>query len=252
MKKKLFVLIMLLLSLGSLMAQDVITTKSGQEIQAKILEITSNEIKYKRFDYQDGPTYILNKSEVLMITYPNGESEAFSNTHVVVSSTPNTDVIVKEGMKYKEYEKLYDYQKYVRQYDDLYDPALSGFASFLVPGLGQGLCDEWGRGALHFVTNILGYTATYLWYQNYLNDYYYGRPTSISATWLAFSAALTLTVDIYSIVDATRIAKIKNMYNQDIKGKQSYYNVNISPSVTYLNTPGINTSTVGLLFTINF
>ena len=56
-------------------AQDVIKLKDGKEIQAKISEITQTEIKYKSFDYQDGPTFTIYKSDVSTITYANGMTE---------------------------------------------------------------------------------------------------------------------------------------------------------------------------------
>lgn len=61
-------------------AQDVIKMKDGKEIQAKISEITQDEIKYKNFDYQDGPTFTINKSDVSTITYANGMTEEVKAT----------------------------------------------------------------------------------------------------------------------------------------------------------------------------
>ena len=75
MKKLLsqFILATLLVccSLGAY-AQDIITLKDGKQIKAKISDITQSEIKYKNFDYQDGPSFTINKSEVASIQYANG------------------------------------------------------------------------------------------------------------------------------------------------------------------------------------
>ena len=60
-----------------LTAQDLITKTNGEEIKAKVLEISPTEIKYKRFDYQQGPTIIIPTSEVFMLKYPNGEKQVF-------------------------------------------------------------------------------------------------------------------------------------------------------------------------------
>ena len=60
------------------MAQDVILKEDGSEIEAKVIEITDLQIKYKDFDYQDGPTRNVNISEVFMITYENGERKVFN------------------------------------------------------------------------------------------------------------------------------------------------------------------------------
>ena len=75
--KKLFVICSLLFSLaGSMMAQDIITTKEGKEIQAKVLEINPTEIRYLDFENQEGPTYVLNKADVVLIRYQNGKNGA--------------------------------------------------------------------------------------------------------------------------------------------------------------------------------
>ena len=58
-------------------SQDIITTKTGEDILAKISEIGLTEIKYKKFDSLDGPMYTLLKSEILMIRYANGTNDVF-------------------------------------------------------------------------------------------------------------------------------------------------------------------------------
>jgi hypothetical protein len=54
---------------------DVIVMRNGEEIQAKVFEVTSSVIKYRRCDLPDGPLYTVNKSEVFMLKYPNGVKE---------------------------------------------------------------------------------------------------------------------------------------------------------------------------------
>ncbi len=66
-------------------AQDIITKKSSEDIQAKVTEVTTTEIKYKKFDNQSGPTFTILKSDVLMIRYENGSKDIFTET-------PNTSV----------------------------------------------------------------------------------------------------------------------------------------------------------------
>ncbi|HXH18765.1 MAG TPA: hypothetical protein VNJ07_06740 [Chitinophagales bacterium] len=56
---------------------DIIILKNGKEINAKVIEITPDEIKYKRCDYLTGPVVTVTKSEVFMIKYANGEREVF-------------------------------------------------------------------------------------------------------------------------------------------------------------------------------
>jgi hypothetical protein len=60
-------------------AQDTIVTKSNEQIIAIILEVNPTTIKFKHFDYQDGPTFTLWKWELNYIVYHNGVSDHFEN-----------------------------------------------------------------------------------------------------------------------------------------------------------------------------
>ncbi|NTV84335.1 MAG: hypothetical protein HGA23_08565 [Bacteroidales bacterium] len=58
-------------------AQDIIYKKDGSKEEAKITLVGVKEIQYKKISNPDGPVYSLAKSEILMITYENGEFEVF-------------------------------------------------------------------------------------------------------------------------------------------------------------------------------
>ena len=77
--KKMLLILVVLISFGiAANAQDVILKKDGSEIEAQVIEITDQQIKYKDFDFQNGPTRNVNISEVFMITYENGQKEVFN------------------------------------------------------------------------------------------------------------------------------------------------------------------------------
>ena len=61
-------------------AQDYIYMKDGTEWRAKVQEITSDEIKFKKFDQQDGPLRTVKKDDVISIRYQDGTEEIFSKT----------------------------------------------------------------------------------------------------------------------------------------------------------------------------
>ena len=65
--KKIFVFVVSLFGILPLFAQDLITTKKGEDIQAKILEVSTKEVKYKKYNNPDGPTFVLNKSDIVMV-----------------------------------------------------------------------------------------------------------------------------------------------------------------------------------------
>ena len=73
-------------------AQDVIVKKDGSTIVSKVLEITSTEVKYKKFTNLEGPTYTVAKTELQAINYENGEKETFT-------STASTDPLVIQSQQ---------------------------------------------------------------------------------------------------------------------------------------------------------
>lgn len=73
----------------SLKSQDVIIKKDGTEIQAKVLELTTNTIKYKEYDFQEGPTRNIPMKEVFMIIYSNGKREVISSLDDANQQEPN-------------------------------------------------------------------------------------------------------------------------------------------------------------------
>lgn len=75
----------------SAFCQDIILTNSGKEISSKIIEINLLEVKYKKFEYLDGPIITILKKDILKINYQNGTTETFefdlSNPFPKVDST---------------------------------------------------------------------------------------------------------------------------------------------------------------------
>jgi hypothetical protein len=64
-------------------SQDTIVKNNNEKIVAKIFEINATEIKFKKFNFQDGPTYIELKSNIKMIVYSNGMKEIFEEKNPV-------------------------------------------------------------------------------------------------------------------------------------------------------------------------
>lgn len=87
--KKTILFIALLFSSCLVFSQDVITKKNGEDIKAKVMEVTTSEIKYKKFEYQDGPIYTVSKNEIVMIRYENGSKDLMSIDNPVVVKAEN-------------------------------------------------------------------------------------------------------------------------------------------------------------------
>jgi len=89
MKKTLLLFVAFFVS-QFLFSQDTILKYSGESIVAKVLEISPLEIKYKKFDFQDGPTYIVKKEDVDWIRYAGGLKEHFERQSQPKPSTQNS------------------------------------------------------------------------------------------------------------------------------------------------------------------
>ena len=62
---------------GTLSAQDLIVKTDATQVEAKVLEISPEQVRYKRFSNPDGPTYVLPAGTIDYIRYANGETEHF-------------------------------------------------------------------------------------------------------------------------------------------------------------------------------
>jgi hypothetical protein len=76
--KKFFAISVFILFYKLSISQDTIVKIDGDIIQAKITEINPENIRYKKFNYQDGPIYIVSKSDIQFIKYANGLKEEFN------------------------------------------------------------------------------------------------------------------------------------------------------------------------------
>lgn len=100
MNRQIFFSVLILLLLSNVYAQDIITKKTGEDIQSKIIEVGHDEVKYKKFDFQDGPTYTLLKSEIFLIRYENGTKDIFNTTNKDKSELnfdPSSDNLFRKG-----------------------------------------------------------------------------------------------------------------------------------------------------------
>jgi hypothetical protein len=77
-------------------SQDFITKRTGDIIKAKVMEITTSEIKYKKTDNLSGPTYSVLKSDVFSINYKNGSKDVFSET--ITKDQKNDNVVVADNV----------------------------------------------------------------------------------------------------------------------------------------------------------
>jgi hypothetical protein len=78
-------------SLDQIFAQDIIVKKDGTEIKSKIIEITPDFIKYKKFSQLDGPLRNVAIYEVSAVFYQDGTIEQFTNIDLNKERKSNPD-----------------------------------------------------------------------------------------------------------------------------------------------------------------
>ena len=77
---------------------DNIILNNGDEISAKVLEISEYEIKYKKCENLQGPFYTIDKSRVFMIQYANGTKDVFKIQETSVRVTEvKAEAVVAEN-----------------------------------------------------------------------------------------------------------------------------------------------------------
>ena len=166
-----------------------------------------------------------------------------------------------DAVRYRDIKHYYNHSEYSEQDGDRYVVSIAGVASFLVPGLGQCYCDEWGRGLGILGASaglaILGTAETSLMFYGATKtaEHYRMYGTTDPSSNLIFGASFAAAVvtiagatalKIWNIFDAVRVAQVKNMYYQDA-GKQP--EVALAPVVGV--DPGLQ-PTVGLGLKVTF
>ena len=73
--KKIIVIFIGILVVISGFSQDIIYKTDGTEIKAKVFEITTEAVKFKNYNQQEGPLRNISLTEVFMIIYEDGTKE---------------------------------------------------------------------------------------------------------------------------------------------------------------------------------
>ena len=157
--------------------------------------------------------------------------------------------------QYRINKTKYDYHIYTYQPGDLYNPAVAGVTSFLIPGLGQILSGDAGRGVAFFgcylgcwVVFSVGMSDAN---QNLGNAIFHnGKLNSRGETGMLFGIAGMILVDVWSIVDAVQVSKVNNMAFRD-KNKTSL-NLKIQPYINHTRSGMASEITTGISLKFTF
>ncbi len=148
----------------------------------------------------------------------------------------------------------YDYKTYSYQPGDPYRPPVAGVSSLFLPGLGQMISGEPARGIAFmggFAGSILLSAAGFgiLVKSNPESEH---EETSIEGTVAGALMILTgivcaIGIDIWSVSDAVKVAKVNNMVFRD--NKKSGYNLSVKPYFVSTSTENMQ---IGLSMKLHF
>jgi len=169
-------------------------------------------------------------------------------------------VVNVSAQRYSINKYKFDSHLYFPEYGDPYDPGINGVCSFLVPGLGQVLSGETGRGIAFFGGSV-GFAIVYgigavQVMSNVSNIDYYGNSTyngnsNAGVGTMLLGLGGMAFVSIWSIVDAIKVAKVNNMYYRSLR-KTSLIKLNMSPYVETLSINNQVSTPVGMTMRVTF
>ena len=170
---------------------------------------------------------------------------------------------VPDPTSYKNLKQVYAPNNYVKSSADPYSVFWMGAGSLFIPGMGQLIMKENGRGWAFLGSSVgLGLVGSFL----------YGGALSLArsnnngtvtvpeanrgaATGLLVGAAIVgaaqLGASIWSCIDAVNIAKVKNQYYQDAQGKHAF-SASVHPSVALVQSSNGTTVAPGMTFALKF
>ena len=155
--KKIIMLCVAIIATTMLLAQDVIVTTDSKKIEAKIVEVSSQQVKYVDFNNQEGPTFVLGTDEISSIIFSNGQVKVYEHNtpkSIVVQSDVRNEYVLRQGNKYYYDGKMMKGDVYANflkdncteayhKYKQGHNVAIVGWALFGV-GVGLDICSMVG------------------------------------------------------------------------------------------------------------
>lgn len=148
-----------------------------------------------------------------------------------------------QKQSYKELKDVYNFRVYQGQECDPYNVSMAGLFGFFSPGVPQLVMNEPLRGAIFFGGSALCFylaensaqeLTKLMAYDSSGQPYYTDNDKALKYTkmMIGFLAA-DLGIAIWSCIDAKRVAKVKNMYYQDLYGRHASVKMNVEPFLSY-------------------
>jgi hypothetical protein len=235
-----------LLSIAQQNYEDVVLLKNGSIIRGTIIEqIPNQNLKIKT---KDGSVFVYKISEVEKMTkeqIANASGNIGNNNY---SGNQNVNIVIPS---YKQIKMNYNPHMYISQPGDPYNPTVSGLCSWVIPGLGQMLSGETGRG-LGFLGGYIGCSILTGVGSGIVTASYYDGGIAAGSLIMIVGIIGMATVDIWSIVDAVHVAKVKDMYVGDMRSKTSSLKLEVSPYVDQISMHNEIVRPLGMTMRVKF
>jgi hypothetical protein len=249
--KNLLLLATFLFSSVCVFSQDIIVTKKSERIDAKVLEINVNDVKYKDWSNQDGPIYTILKSDIASIIYQTGKVETFADAPKPSQpQQPYNNSQNYGSMTVSRFNAMNDDEqdKYLEKYvgGDIYDTFHSGVklsragkalrtVGIIFTGAGLGLVIA---GVIYDSENG-GYSDDY-----YYDDYYDDTGVILYTVGAGFAGAGEVLIITSIPLSASGGAKKKTAQNEYVKYLNETSMNNYNPSLNF----GFTTKGIGLVY----
>lgn len=140
----------------------------------------------------------------------------------------------------------YNYRAYAPQMGDLYNPYLCGLASYFVPGLGQIIAGELGRGFAFFGGTIVAGLVTG---GSFLAFVVTGSQQYVAPMLIGLGSILM--IQLWSVADAIKVSKVNNLYLRD-KCRNTSMHLELTPYLSPVTSISPAQSSVGMSLRLTF
>lgn len=210
-------------------AQDTIYKRNGELISAKVLEINTKEISYKRSDLLDGPLFVINKNEVKKIKYVTGTVDSFkiviAEPKIIISNNVLSNQFNNQLISYGPRKGVYRYQNRNISDNRLFiivqeknmvwnDPNIS----YLIRSSKQNKSFQYLTGNLGFVIGGIGLFGCLLATESNSSSYdnvITAMVALASATVIVTAQVVSVSFKLKRIKHANQVVELNNLYSKN-------------------------------------
>jgi hypothetical protein len=235
MLKRLVIIFICLQCFTAIYAQDTIVQLNGTEIRVRVKEIDDVNVKYTRFDNQNGPVYLVKKSQVAMIKYENGTRDVFSQNEVKVENN-EVKIDKKKDQKTNSGEKItmkrgkYCYEGRYLTNKQLKDIIVPNATPEIIQGLNNGIRNR-------TISDVIGYVGFFTELSG-LMIYSASNHKNTAGVALAITGFGIMTIGLpFNFIGKSQIKKSVLKYNNTIASSyKPSFNFGLNPQgfvITY-------------------